>query len=63
MSDKYIKLIIIVSVPTVALSLFYYLVIRPIHNGNELGKCLERAESQRYYEYEQDYRDNCFRQF
>jgi len=46
MNDKTIKLGVFISLLTIAISVLYYLVIRPIHNSNELGKCLERAEKQ-----------------
>ncbi|EKE00324.1 MAG: hypothetical protein ACD_22C00047G0010 [uncultured bacterium] len=54
---------ITVSVMVIALSVFYYLVILPIHTSNELGRCLKRAEAHPYEKLKQDYRDNCFKQF
>lgn len=63
MTDKTLKLGILVSVVVIALSFFYYLVVRPIHISSELGKCLERAEAQQYSSQKQNYRDNCFKQY
>lgn len=65
MNEKSIKIGILSGVLVIAFSVFYYLVIRPVHNSNELGKCLERAEKVHGYGdgSRQNYRDNCFKQF
>jgi len=55
--------ILVITVATV-ISLLHFFVFRPIHKDNELGRCLERAESvSSYYKVKQDYRDNCFKQY
>ena len=62
MSDHNIRIGIFIGILAIAFSVFYYLVVRPIQNSNQLGKCLERAESIRSVQ-KQVYRDNCFKQY
>ena len=48
--------ILSISAIIIALSIMYYLVIRPIHKDNELGNCLLNARRQQA-------KENCFKQY
>lgn len=56
----------IIGIIFIAGSSFYYLVLRPMHKDNELGRCLEKVQNGHYKQGEkamQFYRENCFKQY
>ena len=61
--DKTLRIVITIAVAVIAFSVFYVLVLRPIHRDNELGRCLERAEQIRANRIKVEYRNNCFKQY
>lgn len=61
--DKHTKASLLVLIGILTASLLYHFIVRPMHRDNELGRCLEQAESHSSRILKQEARDNCFKQF
>lgn len=56
--------ILSISAIIIALSIMYYLVIRPIHKDNELGNCLLDAHNMNGSNTRrQQAKENCYKQY